>query len=389
MRSRKSPSSAPTSSPRSIRQPCASGHRDGAPVRVGVVGDHEVGADLGGERHREVHRARLLRVRERDGREVRVGLGLRAVATCGAAKPARSITGRHGLAADAVQRRVDACQLPRAVRVDQGDRRRRGRPRATSSPSRVPAVAARRTPAERADRVDRGGDLGVGGRDDLAAVAQVDLVAVVLRRVVRRGHHHAGDAAERAGSRRRAPASAAGGGAARRRRPAPTITAAVSSAKTSELCRASYPTTTVPPACALLDAGTPRGRPRPGSPRPGSSGSGRRRARRAGRRCRTRAARRSASASGRRPSCAARGRPRPARRASSSSARVCGSGSSAAQARARSRRSLMRPLQPRSSAGRWNASVANGPPDVRGLGLVAGVAGSTRPAYCSASSCGW
>ena len=46
------------------------------------------------------------------------------------------------------------------------------------------------------DLVDPGGDLGVGRRHDLGAVAQVDLVAVVLRRVVRGGDHHAGDAAE-------------------------------------------------------------------------------------------------------------------------------------------------------------------------------------------------
>ncbi len=49
---------------------------------------------------------------------------------------------------------------------------------------------------ERADRVDPRGDPGVGGRHDLGAVAEVDLVAVVLRRVVRRGDHDAGDAAE-------------------------------------------------------------------------------------------------------------------------------------------------------------------------------------------------
>ena len=46
------------------------------------------------------------------------------------------------------------------------------------------------------DRLDAGRDLGVGRRHDLAAVAEVDLVAVVARRVVAGGHHHAGDAAE-------------------------------------------------------------------------------------------------------------------------------------------------------------------------------------------------
>ena len=75
-RSRWSASSAPTSSPRSIRQPCIGrdGHR--AAIGVGVVGDHDVGVVLGGQRHGEVHRARLLGIRERHGREVGIGLGL-------------------------------------------------------------------------------------------------------------------------------------------------------------------------------------------------------------------------------------------------------------------------------------------------------------------------
>src|SRR3712207_7061403 len=47
-----------------------------APVGVGVVGDHEVRAHLLGQRHRQVHRAGLLGVRERHGRELRVRLRL-------------------------------------------------------------------------------------------------------------------------------------------------------------------------------------------------------------------------------------------------------------------------------------------------------------------------
>ena len=46
------------------------------------------------------------------------------------------------------------------------------------------------------DLLDPGGDLGVGRRHDLGPVAEVDLVAVVLRRVVRRRHHDTGHAAE-------------------------------------------------------------------------------------------------------------------------------------------------------------------------------------------------
>jgi hypothetical protein len=49
------------------------------------------------------------------------------------------------------------------------------------------------------------GDLGIGGRHDLGAVvvtAEVDLVAVVVRRVVRSGHHDAGRDAEVANGER-------------------------------------------------------------------------------------------------------------------------------------------------------------------------------------------
>ncbi|CAB4821893.1 unannotated protein [freshwater metagenome] len=41
------------------------------------------------------------------------------------------------------------------------------------------------------DGVDTARDLGVGGGNDLRAVAQIHLVAIVLRRVVACGHHHA------------------------------------------------------------------------------------------------------------------------------------------------------------------------------------------------------
>ncbi len=170
------------------------GHRHRAPVRVRVVGDHDVRADLGGQRHRQVHGARLLRVGERDGREVRVGLGLRG-RDVRRREPGPLHHPGHGLAADAVQRRVDDLQVPRAVRVDEGDDVREvgvddvlAEPRPAVGPSYG---------VEGSDGVDRGGDLRVGGRHDLAAVAEVDLVAVVLGRVVRGGHHHAGDAAER------------------------------------------------------------------------------------------------------------------------------------------------------------------------------------------------
>ena len=59
----------------------------------------------------------------------------------------------------------------------------------------MPSIASRDV-GQRADGVDVPRDIGVCGRHDLAAVAEVDLVAVVLRRVVRRGHHDAGRGAE-------------------------------------------------------------------------------------------------------------------------------------------------------------------------------------------------
>ena len=62
-------------------------------------------------------------------------------------------------------------------------------------PARRPYPAPRGL-GQRTDGGDARGDLRVGRRHDLAAVAEVDLVAVVLRRVVTGGHHHPGHAAE-------------------------------------------------------------------------------------------------------------------------------------------------------------------------------------------------
>ena len=89
----------------------------------------------------------------------------------------------------------------------------------------------------------------VGRRDQLRAVAEVDLVAVVLRRVVAGGDHHPGRAAEVAdgeGEHRRR--QRAGAAPARRTRPRPAPRP-WSWANSSERRRASYPTTTPPPAC--------------------------------------------------------------------------------------------------------------------------------------------
>ena len=77
------------------------GHRE--PVGVGVVGQHEVGADLRRQGQRQVERAGLLRVREGDGREVGVGLDLLATSWA-RANPAAGEGPAHGLGADAVHR---------------------------------------------------------------------------------------------------------------------------------------------------------------------------------------------------------------------------------------------------------------------------------------------
>ena len=58
---------------------------------------------------------------------------------------------------------------------------------------------------------DARGDLGIGRWDDLAAVTEIDLVAVVIGRVVRRGDHDAGVAAEFADRKRQYRGGQGGG----------------------------------------------------------------------------------------------------------------------------------------------------------------------------------
>ena len=145
-----------------------------------------------GERHRQVHRPGLLRVREGHGREVRIrlllpGHDVRRV------EAGRLEHLRHRGAAHSVQRGVDHREVARPVAGQPGD----GVEVAVDDVLRQDLARVRaRHVGQGADRGDLLGDLGVGGRHDLAAVAEVDLVAVVLRRVVAGGDHHAGDAAE-------------------------------------------------------------------------------------------------------------------------------------------------------------------------------------------------
>ena len=182
--------------------PVGVGHGRGAPVGVGVVGDDQVDVALGGQRHREVHRARLLGVGEGDRREV--GVRVLLLAHHGRRVEARGLEDLEDRgAADAVQRRVDQAQVAGAVGGQAGD----GVEVAVDDVlgEDLAGVAARDV-GQRADGRDPGGDLDVGRRHDLAAVAEVDLVAVVLRRVVAGRHHHPGDAAQladREGQQRR------------------------------------------------------------------------------------------------------------------------------------------------------------------------------------------
>ena len=217
------------------------GDRDREAVGVGVVRDDELGADVAGPREAEVHRARLLGVRERDRRERRVGCDL-LVDERRRVEPGRGEHARRGLPADAVHRRVDDASAARPV-----GRRRAAVRRTYSSTTDSGAVSksprgSSGTVVDRGDAEDVRGDLGVGGCDDLRPVvvaAEVHLVAVVVRRVVRRGHHDAGRRRRGAAPRTPARASAGAAAAAPRARRRPAMTSAVSRANTSEFLRPS------------------------------------------------------------------------------------------------------------------------------------------------------
>ena len=178
------------------------GDRGGAAVGVGVVRDHEVRALLLGEGHREVHRAGFLGVRERDGGEVGVGLLLLGHhARRGEPGGLEDLDDRG--APDAVQGRVDDVEVTGTVVGELRDRVEVAVDDVLGED--LPRVSPRHV-GECAHRGDPLGDAGVGRRHDLAAVSQVDLVAVVLGRVVAGGHHHSRDAAEladRVGQQRR------------------------------------------------------------------------------------------------------------------------------------------------------------------------------------------
>ena len=96
-----------------------------------------------------------------------------------------------GLCPDAVQCGVDDDEVARSVRVHDADR-----PGEVGLEDVVaedlPALVRAGHGGHRLDASDVARDLGIGGGDDLGAVAEVDLVSVVLRRVVAGRDHDAG-----------------------------------------------------------------------------------------------------------------------------------------------------------------------------------------------------
>jgi hypothetical protein len=168
------------------------GHGGRAAVGVRVVGDDQVDAPVGGERHGQVHRTRLLRVGERHGREVRV----RVLLLRDDVRRVEAGRLQHlddGGPADAVQGCVHQAQVAWPVSGELGDGVEVGVDDAVAEDR--PAVPARHV-RQRSHRLDVCGDLPVGRGHDLAAVAEIDLVPVVTRGVVARGHHHPGRAAQ-------------------------------------------------------------------------------------------------------------------------------------------------------------------------------------------------
>ena len=181
------------------------GNRGGEAVGVGVVGEHQLGARLGGERQHAVHRAGLLGVGKRDRAESAVGVGLRRLG--GEPREAGTLEGPHRQpVADAVHRGVGEAQRGLVAAVQRGAREPVEVRLLDSRVARVHERAQARRgrvggggPCDlvRARRLgDLPGDGFVHRRDDLAARREVDLVAVVPRRVVAGRHHHAPRGAE-------------------------------------------------------------------------------------------------------------------------------------------------------------------------------------------------
>ncbi len=173
-------------------------HRGSEAVRVGVVGEDEVGLDLPGEGQGAVQRSLLFGVRKRDRAERAVGVGLGG--HHGDALVAGLPEGADGQPmADPVHGGVDDAQGRGVGRVQDGaaDSFEVGRfDRVVDRAAQTRKGRVRRSDANDLvhprGRGDAGRDFLVLGRDDLRAVRAVDLVAVVLGRVVAGRDHHPG-----------------------------------------------------------------------------------------------------------------------------------------------------------------------------------------------------
>ncbi len=169
----------------------------GDTIAVRVVGNREVGVDFARELGDAIHRARLLRVRERDGGKPAVGLGLLGDAL----HVVELRGGQHApkrFFGDAVKGRVgDPDRRPlRGVACERRDRfdvRVSGRFGVEYQPRRAPLVDGHALDlVHRLRPLDCAGDSPVMRRNDLSPIFPVDLVSVVARRIVARRDHHTG-----------------------------------------------------------------------------------------------------------------------------------------------------------------------------------------------------
>ena len=162
------------------------------PVGVRIVGDRHMGAGAAGELQQEIHRARLLRVRERHRGKRPVGLELLGD-DVRLRQSGRRERPQHHRAADAVHRGVGDRHAGEIGPSAHGWDRRHVR-RDQLLPHRMDqrmAVVSNRYRC-RIDGFDPLRDADVVWGNDLGAVAEIHLVPVVRRRVVGRGDHDAG-----------------------------------------------------------------------------------------------------------------------------------------------------------------------------------------------------
>ena len=191
------PSSTPTSSPRSIRHPPSASGSGTATAHRSASGS--LARTMSACRSRAAASAASMAPGSSGLGKATVGKSGSGspceTTTYGASKPALTRAATSASRPDAVQRRVHDGQVTRGVG------RRHGRDGVQVGLQWFvvegdPAVVGQRHVRGAGDGGDLGGDVRIGRWHDLAAVAEVDLVSVVLRRVVARRDHDAGVAAE-------------------------------------------------------------------------------------------------------------------------------------------------------------------------------------------------